>query len=81
MFCNSFEDNIEFIAIHLIKQWAKLTTRQKDIIFVLIEGYLSRIEIARKFNIQSGFLSNYLVKLQNLGLIAKNNSKFEISEK
>ena len=76
MLCNSFDDNIEFIVIHLIKQLAKLITRQKDIIFVLMECPLSRIEIARKLNIQSGFLSNYLVKLQNLGMIAKNNSKF-----
>lgn len=78
---DAFDNNISFIASHLINEWNRLTTKEKDIIIALIDSPLKRIELARKLNVKSGSLSDKLNKLQNLDLIRFAGGQYEISEK
>lgn len=78
---DAFDNNISFIVSHLINEWNRLTTKEKDIIIALIDSPLKRIELARKLNVKSGSLSDKLNKLQNLDLIRFVNGEYEISEK
>lgn len=76
-----FDSNISFILSHLINEWNRLTTKEKDIIIALIDSPLKRVDLAHKLDVKSGSLSNKLNKLQNLGLIQFVNGEYEISEK
>ena len=78
---DAFDNNISFIVSHLINEWNRLTTKEKDIIIALIDSPLKRIELARKLNVKSGSLSDKLNKLQNLNLIRFAGGEYEISEK
>lgn len=78
---DAFDNNISFIVSHLINEWNRLTTKEKDIIIALIDSPLKRIELARKLNVKSGSLSDKLNKLQNLDLIRFAGGEYEISEK
>lgn len=78
---DAFDNNISFIVSHLINEWNRLTTKEKDIIIALIDSPLKRIELARKLNVKSGSLSGKLNKLQNLDLIRFAGGEYEISEK
>ena len=78
---SSFDNNLIFIASHLISKWNRLTTKEKDIIVALIGGPIKRIDLAKKLNVQSGSLSEKLNKLQNLDLIRYSENKYEMSEK
>ena len=78
---NVFDNNIALIASHFINEWNRLTLKEKDIIIVLIDSPLKRVDLARKLNVKSGSLSDKLNKLQNLDLIRFINGKYEISEK
>ena len=78
---DAFDNNISFIASHLINEWNRLTSKEKDIIISLIDSPLKRIDLARKLNVKSGSLSDKLNKLQNLDLIRFVNGEYEISEK
>ena len=78
---DAFDNNISFIVSHLINEWNRLTTKEKDIIISLIESPLKRVDLARKLNVKSGSLSNKLNKLQNLSLIRFTHGEYEISEK
>ena len=78
---NAFDNNISFIVSHLINEWNRLTTKEKDIIIALIDSPLKRIDLARKLNVKSGSLSDKLNKLQNLDLIRFAGGEYEISEK
>ena len=78
---DAFDNNISFIVSHLINEWNRLTTKEKDIIIALIDSPLKRIELARKLNVKSGSLGDKLNKLQNLDLIRFAGGKYEISEK
>jgi len=78
---DAFDNNISFIASHLINEWNRLTTKEKDIIISLVDSPLKRIELARKLNVKSGSLSDKLNKLQNLDLIRFAGGEYEISEK
>ncbi len=77
----AFDNNISLIISHLINEWNRLTTKEKDIIIALIDLPLKRIDLARKLHVKSGSLSDKLNKLQNLGLIHYVNGEYEISEK
>lgn len=78
---DAFDSNISFILSHLINEWNRLTTKEKDIIIALIDSPLKRVDLAHKLDVKSGSLSNKLNKLQNLGLIQFVNGEYEISEK
>lgn len=78
---DAFDNNISLIASHLINEWNRLTTKEKDIIIALMDLPLKRIDLARKLHVKSGSLSDKLNKLQNLGLIHFVNGEYEISEK
>lgn len=78
---DAFDNNISFIVSHLINEWNRLTTKEKDIIIALIDSPLKRIELARKLNVKSGSLSDKLNKLQNLDLIRFAGGEYKISEK
>ena len=78
---DAFDNNISFIVSHLINEWNRLTTKEKDIIIALVDSPLKRIELARKLNVKSGSLSDKLNKLQNLDLIRFAGGEYEISEK
>ncbi|WP_407421835.1 AAA family ATPase [Methanobrevibacter sp.] len=78
---DAFDNNISFIVSHLINEWNRLTTKEKDIIIALIDSPLKRIDLARKLNVKSGSLSDKLNKLQNLDLIRFAGGEYEISEK
>ncbi len=78
---DAFDNNLSFIAGHLVNEWNRLTTKEKDIIIALIDSPLKRIDLARKLNVKSGSLSDKLNKLQNLDLIRFVNGEYEISEK
>ena len=78
---DAFDNNIPFIVSHLINEWNRLTTKEKDIIIALIDSPLKRIDLARKLNVKSGSLSDKLNKLQNLDLIRFAGGEYEISEK
>ena len=78
---DAFDNNISFIVSHLINEWNRLTTKEKDIIIALIDSPLKRIDLARKLNVKSGSLSDKLNKLQNLNLIRFAGGEYEISEK
>ena len=77
---DAFDNNISFIASHLINEWNRLTTKEKDIIIALMDSPLKRIDLARKLNVKSGSLSDKLNKLQNLDLIRFRGGEYEISE-
>ena len=77
----AFDNNISLIISHLINEWNRLTTKEKDIIIALIDLPLKRIDLARKLHVKSGSLSDKLNKLQNLGSIHYVNGEYEISEK
>lgn len=81
MVIDAFDNNISFIVGHLINEWNRLTTKEKDIIIALMDLPLKRINLARKLNVKSGSLSDKLNKLQNLGLIHFVNGEYDISEK
>lgn len=78
---DAFDSNISFILSHLINEWNRLTTKEKDIIIALIDSPLKRVDLAHKLDVKSGSLSDKLNKLQNLGLIQFVNGEYEISEK
>ncbi|WP_405294662.1 ATP-binding protein [Methanobrevibacter sp.] len=78
---DAFDNNISFIVSHLINEWNRLTTKEKDIIIALIDSPLKRIDLARKLNVKSGSLSDKLNKLQNLDLIRFAGGEYGISEK
>ena len=78
---DAFDNNISFIASHLINEWNRLTTKEKDIIIALMDSPLKRIDLARKLNVKSGSLSDKLNKLQNRDLIRFRDGEYEISEK
>ncbi|MBR0271334.1 MAG: AAA family ATPase [Methanobrevibacter sp.] len=78
---DAFDNNISFIVSHLINEWNRLTTKEKEIIIALIDSPLKRIDLARKLNVKSGSLSDKLNKLQNLDLIRFAGGEYEISEK
>jgi AAA+ ATPase superfamily predicted ATPase len=78
---DAFDNNLSFIAGHLVNEWNRLTTKEKDIIIALIDSPLKRIDLARKLNVKSGSLSDKLNKLQNLDLIRFVNGEYGISEK
>ena len=78
---DAFDSNISLIISHLINEWNRLTTKEKDIIIALMDLPLKRIELARKLGVKSGSLSDKLNKLQNLDLIRFVNGEYEISDK
>ena len=78
---DAFDNNTSFIVSHLINEWNRLTTKEKDIIIALFDSPLKRIDLARKLNVKSGSLSDKLNKLQNLDLIRFAGGEYEISEK
>lgn len=77
---NQFNKKITAISSHLINIWTRLSYREQTIIILLIKEPLKRVDIAKKLNISSGSLSNYLNNLQNQNIIHLNEKKYEISE-
>ena len=81
MVLDAFDNNISFMANHLINKWNRLTIKEKDIIIALMDSPLKRVDLAKKLNVKSGSLSDKLNKLQNLDLIRFADGEYEISEK
>jgi predicted AAA+ superfamily ATPase len=77
----SFKETISILSDHLKQDWGRLTLREQEIIVSLIESPLKRKEIGLKLGKSPNSLSRPLNRLQNEGLIAKENTeKYDICE-
>lgn len=77
----AFKETISILSDHLKQKWGGLTLREQEIIVSLIEKPLKRKELGEKLGKDPNSLSRPLNKLQNEGLIYKENiGEYVISE-
>jgi len=75
-----FKDSIDYLAIHFIFMWAKLTFQEQKIIISLLDNPKRRIEIANTLEVTSGSLNRPLNRLLNFDLIEYTNDKYQITD-
>ena len=75
-----FKDSIDYLAVHLIFMWSKLTFQEQKIIISLLENPKKRIEIANTLEVTSGSLNRPLNRLLDFGLIEYVNDKYQITD-
>ena len=75
-----FKDSIDFLAIHFIFMWSKLTFQEQKIIISLLDGPKRRIEIANTLEVTSGSLNRPLNRLLNFDLIEYTDDKYQITD-
>ena len=75
-----FKDSIDFLAVHFIFMWSKLTFQEQKIIISLLDGPKRRIEIANTLEVTSGSLNRPLNRLLNFDLIEYTNDKYQITD-
>ena len=75
-----FKNSIDYLAIHFIFMWAKLTFQEQKIITAIIEKPLKRIEIANSLEVTSGSLNRPLNRLINFDLIEYESDKYQITD-
>ena len=75
-----FKDSIDYLAVHFIFMWSKLTFQEQKIIISLLDNPKRRIEIANTLEVTSGSLNRPLNRLLNFDLIEYTNEKYQISD-
>jgi len=75
-----FKDSIDFLAVHFIFMWSKLTFQEQKIIISLLDGPKRRIEIANTLEVTSGSLNRPLNRLLNFDLIEYTDDKYQITD-
>ena len=74
-----FKDSIDYLAIHFIYMWSKLTFQEQKIIISLLENPKKRIEVANYLKVTSGSLNRPLNRLLDYDLIEYANDKYLIT--
>lgn len=75
-----FKDSIDYLAIHFIYMWSKLTFQEQKIIISLLENPKKRIEVANYLKVTSGSLNRPLNRLRDYDLIEYANDKYQITD-
>ncbi len=75
-----FKNSIDYLAIHFIFMWAKLTFQEQRIITLLVDKPLKRIEITNSLEVTSGSLNRPLNRLMNFDLIEFESDKYQITD-
>lgn len=75
-----FKDSIDYLAVHFIFMWSKLTFQEQKIIISLVGNPKKRIEIANTLEVTSGSLNRPLNRLLDFDLIEYVNGKYQITD-
>ena len=75
-----FKDSIDYLAVHFIFMWSKLTFQEQKIIISLLGKPKRRIEIANSLEVTSGSLNRPLNSLLDFDLIEYVNDKYQITD-
>ena len=75
-----FKDSIDYLAVHFIFMWSKLTFQEQKIIISLLGKPKRRIEIANTLEVTSGSLNRPLNRLLDFDLIEYANDKYQITD-
>jgi len=75
-----FRDSINYLAIHFVYMWSKLTFQEQKIIISLLENPKKRIEVANYLKVTSGSLNRPLNRLLDYDLIEYANDKYQITD-
>ena len=75
-----FKDSIDYLAVHFIFMWSKLTFQEQKIIISLLGNPKKRIEIANTLEVTSGSLNRPLNRLLDFDLIEYVNDKYQITD-
>lgn len=75
-----FKDSIDYLAVHFIFMWSKLTFQEQKIIISLLGKPKRRIEIANSLEVTSGSLNRPLNRLLDFDLIEYVNDKYQITD-
>ena len=75
-----FKDSIDYLAVHSIFMWSKLTFQEQKIIISLVGNPKKRIEIANNLEVTSGSLNRPLNRLLDFDLIEYANDKYQITD-
>ena len=75
-----FKDSIDYLAVHFIFMWSKLTFQEQKIIISLLGKPKRRIEIANTLEVTSGSLNRPLNRLLDFDLIDYVNDKYQITD-
>ncbi len=75
-----FKDSIDYLAVHFIFMWSKLTFQEQKIIISLLGNPKRRIEIANSLEVTSGSLNRPLNRLLDFDLIEYVNDKYQITD-
>ena len=75
-----FKDSIDYLAVHFIFMWSKLTFQEQKIIISLLDNPKRRIEIANTLGVTSGSLNRPLNRLLNFDLIEYTHDKYQITD-
>ncbi|HIH35338.1 MAG TPA: ATP-binding protein [Methanosphaera sp.] len=77
---NLFKDSIDYLAVHFVFRWSKLTFQEQKIIISLLDNPKRRIEIANTLKVTSGSLNRPLNRLLNFDLIEYTKDKYQITD-
>lgn len=75
-----FKDSIDYLAVHFVFMWSKLTFQEQKIIISLLRNPKKRIEIANTLGVTSGSLNRPLNRLLDFDLIEYANAKYKITD-
>ena len=75
-----FKDSIDYLAVHFIFMWSKLSFQEQKIIISLLDNPKKRIEIANSLGVTSGSLNRPLNRLLDFDLIEYVNDKYQITD-
>ena len=75
-----FKDSIDYLAVHFIFLWSKLTFQEQKIIISLVGNHKKRIEISNTLEVTSGSLNRPLNRLLDFDLIEYVNDKYQITD-
>ena len=75
-----FRDSINYLAIHFVYMWSKLTFQEQKIIISLLENPKKRIDVANFLKVTSGSLNRPLNHLLDYDLIEYSNDKYQITD-
>ena len=75
-----FKGSIDYLAVHFVFMWSKLTFQEQKIIISLVDAPKRRIEIANALKVTSGSLNRPLNRLLDFDLIEYANDKYQITD-
>ena len=75
-----FKDSIDYLAVHFVFMWSKLTFQEQKIIISLLNEPKKRIEIANTLEVTSGSLNRPLNRLLDFDLIEFTNKRYQITD-